>query len=270
MAVTRSEDGIHIAYETFGTGSFPLILLHGWGGSASYWREMVSRLNLTGLQVIAPTYRGHGDSDKPANGYTLTQFAKDVLAAADAAGANRFVLVGFSMSGKFAQYIAAIRPERVLGLVLIAPAPACEFRVPAEVGNAWCDAQHDRDSAFQQILAPFTKIPVKAELTEAFLDDFQKATRVALEQTLAMCAVSFDHQAKQIRIPTLVLAGSYDPLLSADLLRTTILSDIAGARLIALPCGHEIPQEMPEQTAALVEAFISGIAQPAEIEAAVA
>jgi hypothetical protein len=40
--------------------------------------------------------------------------------------------------------------------------------------------------------------------------------------------------------------------------------------LIALPCGHEIPQEMPEQTAALVEAFISGIAQPAEIEAAVA
>ena len=34
---------------------------------------------------------------------------------------------------------------------------------------------------------------------------------------------------------------------------------IAGARLVALPCGHEIPQELPEQTAALLEAFLSGV-----------
>jgi pimeloyl-ACP methyl ester carboxylesterase len=129
------------------------------------------------LQVIAPSYRGHGDSDKPATGYTLDQLAQDVLAVADAAGAQRFVLVGFSKSGKFAQYIAAVHPQRVLGLVLIGPVPATEFSVPSEVGKAWCDAQHDRKAAFDQILAPFIKIPVKAELTKAFLDDFQKAAR---------------------------------------------------------------------------------------------
>lgn len=270
MPLTQTNDGTRIAYETHGSGNLKMILLHGWGRSSSYWRDLVSHLNLQGLQVIAPSYRGHGDSDKPAKGYTLDGFADDVLAVADAAEAQRFVLVGFSMSGKFAQYIAAVQPERVLGLVLIAPVPASEFPVPADVGKAWCDTQHNRDAAFNQILEPFTKIPVKRELTELFLDDFAKAARVGLEETLNMCAASFVEQAKKLRVPALVLAGSYDPLLAPEMLKSTVLTQIAGARMIVLPCGHEIPQEMPEQTAALVEAFLSGLGQDAGIEAAAA
>jgi non-heme chloroperoxidase len=258
MPFAQAEDGTRIAYESHGTGNLKVLLLHGWGGSSSYWRDLVSHLNLEGLQIIAPSYRGHGDSGKPAKGYALDSFAKDVLAVADAMGTERFVVVGFSMSGKFAQYIAAVHPGRVLGLVLIAPVPASEFPVPPEMAKAWCDTQHDRNAAFNTILAPFTKIPVKRELTERFLDEFGKAARIGLEQTLNMCGASFVEQAKKIRVPTLVLAGSNDPLLTPDMLRATILAQIAGARMVALPCGHEIPQEMPEQTAALLEAFLSG------------
>jgi pimeloyl-ACP methyl ester carboxylesterase len=270
MPFAQTDDGTRIAYETHGSGSLKIILLHGWGGSSSYWRDLVSHLNLHGLQIIAPSYRGHGDSDKPAKGYTLEGFANDVLAVADNAGAQNFVLVGFSMSGKFAQYIALVARERVLGLVLVAPVPASEFPVPANIVKAWCDTQHDRDAAFNQILAPFTKIPVKREVTDLFLDDFAKAGRVGLEETLNMCAASFVEKAKKIRVPTLVLAGSYDPLLTPDMLKSTIMTQIAGTRMVALPCGHEVPQEMPEQTAALLEAFLSGLGQVAGIEAAAA
>lgn len=270
MPITKSDDGVRLDYEAFGTGSLPVILLHGWGGSASYWREMVSHVDLGGLRVIAPTYRGHGDSGKPGAGYTLDQFSSDVLAVADAAGAQRFVLVGFSMSGKFAQYIAAVYPERVLGLFLIAPVPAGAFPVSSEVAQSWCDAQHDREAAFNQILAPFTRVLVKRELTEEFLNQFAKAERIALEQTLSMCALEFAAQAARIHVPTLVLAGSYDPLLPPDTLRATILTQIAGSRLVELVCGHEIPHEMPERTAALLEAFLSGLSQTANTEAAAA
>lgn len=268
MPWARTEDGIRIAYETHGSGHLKLILLHGWGGSARYWRELVSRLDLAGLSVIALSYRGHGESDKPATGYTPDEITKDVLAVADSAGAERFVLVGFSMSGKFARYIAAVHPERVRGLVLIAPVPAPEFPVPAELSKAWCDTQHDREAAFNQILAPFTKVPVKRELTELFLDDFQKAARIALEKTLDLCALSFVEQASQLRMPTLVIAGSYDPLITLELLRRTIRAQIPGARMVALPCGHEIPQELPEQTAALLEALVTGLGQAGGFEAA--
>ena len=268
MPFAQSHDGIRLAYETHGSGGLKLIFLHGWGGSSSYWRDLVSNLNLEGIQIIAPSYRGHGDSDKPAKGYTLDIFAKDVLAVADIVGARRFVLVGFSMSGKFAQYIAAVHPDRVLGLMLIAPVPASEFLVPSEMAKAWCDTQRDRVAAFDTILAPFTKVPVKRELTELFLDDFANAARKGLEETLNMCGVSFVEQAKKIRVPTLVLAGSYDPLLTPDMLKATMLTQIAGARMVTLPCGHEIPQEKPEQVAALMEAFLSGLGHAAVIETA--
>jgi pimeloyl-ACP methyl ester carboxylesterase len=89
MPFTQADDGTRIAYESHGTGSLKVLLLHGWGGSSSYWRDLVSHLNLEGLHLIASSYRGHGDSDKPSAGYALDQFANDVLAVADTEGAQR-------------------------------------------------------------------------------------------------------------------------------------------------------------------------------------
>jgi len=40
--------------------------------------------------------------------------------------------------------------------------------------------------------------------------------------------------------------------------------------MVTVPCGHEIPQEMPEQTAALLEAFLAGAVHALRIEAAAA
>lgn len=270
MPFARSDDGTRIHYETAGGGPLTLMLLHGWGGSAGYWREMVGRLDLHGLRVIAPSYRGHADSDNAVDGYTLEQFARDIVAVAEHAGAREFVLVGFSMSGKFAQYIAAYHQSRVLALVLIAPVPASEFPVPPETAAAWCDSQTDRDAAYARILGPFIKVPVNDEFIEAFLDDFQRAARCGLEQTLTMCGASFVKEAANIRVPTLVLAGDFDPLITPDLLRRTVLAQVAGSRMLTLPCGHEIPQEVPGQAAALLEAFVAGLGQPnaAEVVAA--
>ncbi len=70
---------------------------------------------------------------KPRNGYTLEQFARDVLPVADHGDAGKFVLAGFSMGGKFAQYIAATETERILGLILVAPVGADYFPIPEEM-----------------------------------------------------------------------------------------------------------------------------------------
>lgn len=58
------------------------------------------------------------------------------------------------------------------------------------------------------VCQPFTKIALKGELTELFLDDFAKAARIGLEQTLNMCGASRVQRAEAIRVPTLVMAGS--------------------------------------------------------------
>jgi pimeloyl-ACP methyl ester carboxylesterase len=57
MSFAHTEDGTRIQYETHGSGKMKVILLHGWGGSASYWRELVRHLNLEGTDHCAELSR---------------------------------------------------------------------------------------------------------------------------------------------------------------------------------------------------------------------
>src|SRR6266566_1251044 len=99
----RADDGTALAYRTVGTGPADVLFMHGWAGSAGYFDEMLKYLDLSGLRVTSVDLRGHGASDKPEGSYSLDRLAQDMLSVADAVGARRFIIVGYSMSAKFAQ-----------------------------------------------------------------------------------------------------------------------------------------------------------------------
>ena len=69
----------------------------------------------------------------------------------------------------------------------------------------------------------------------------------------------FSDRLSATRARTLVVAGAHDHLLSSDYLREEIVRKIPAARLALLDCGHEIPLELPQETGALIEAFVSGL-----------
>jgi pimeloyl-ACP methyl ester carboxylesterase len=68
-------------------------------------------------------YSGHGQSGERFEEGTISAWREDALAAIDAQTEGPLVLVGSSMGGWMAVLAAMARPERVRGLVLIAPAP---------------------------------------------------------------------------------------------------------------------------------------------------
>lgn len=98
----RMSDGVSIAYQTSRAGPTVIMALHGWGGAGTghSWRELVKRLDLQDLKLVAIDLRGHGESDQPETGFWLERFALDILTVADQVGARRFVLAGYSMSGR--------------------------------------------------------------------------------------------------------------------------------------------------------------------------
>jgi pimeloyl-ACP methyl ester carboxylesterase len=260
MKTVRTDDGITISYKTQGPGPRAVLFMHGWGGALTYWDDFLTHVDLTGLRAISASYRGHGESDKPTTGYTIDRFAKDMFAVADQEGADELVLVGFSMAGKFAQYMAYLRPEQVRGQVLVAPAPAAEMPLPREVGQEWLEAAPDR-ARFRELLAPFIKVPPKPELIDLYCDNVARTPRVALEGTLEMFAyTSIVEEARTVAAPTLVVGGAADPMLPPDYLREQVLGVIGGARLALLDCGHETPIELPQETAGLIEALVAGLA----------
>jgi 2-succinyl-6-hydroxy-2,4-cyclohexadiene-1-carboxylate synthase len=88
----------------------PLILLHGFTGSAIGWRHIIADFAALGLHVVALDMLGHGQSDAPTNAerYSIEHCQKDILAALQTLGVQRgeAILLGYSMGGRIALYSA--------------------------------------------------------------------------------------------------------------------------------------------------------------------
>src|SRR4030095_172014 len=145
MPTVVADDGVALSYQVHGHGPATLLYMHGWAGSGAQFEEVIGELDLNALRVVTLDLRGHGDSEKTVNPYGLDRIADDVWAVADAVHAASVVLVGFSMSGKFAQYVALRQPDRVTGLVVLAGFPASAMQVPQDVGRDWVARAGDRE-----------------------------------------------------------------------------------------------------------------------------
>ncbi len=119
--ITREEARIY--YRLEGGGGRPLlVLVHSLGVDNTMWDPQVPAL-LPYFQVLRLDLRGHGASSVPPGEYTLEQLARDVLAAADAAGGGPFAYCGLSLGGMIGQWLGAHAPERVTRLVLANTSP---------------------------------------------------------------------------------------------------------------------------------------------------
>ena len=78
----------------------PILFLHGWSQSHLCWKNQLESSLATKFRLVAFDLRGHGDSDKPADGYTDGRtWAGDVRAVIDALSLERPLLVGWSYGG---------------------------------------------------------------------------------------------------------------------------------------------------------------------------
>jgi pimeloyl-ACP methyl ester carboxylesterase len=232
------------------------VFLHGWAGTGGYFDQTVEHLDLAALRLITFDMRGHGDSERPDTELTLERLAGDVLAVADEARAQTFVAIGFSMGGKFAQYLPLRAADRVEALVLVAGVPAAPLPLPQEMVAEW-NAMAGDAAAFATFLRPFMHKQVPEEILRRFGEQAAQIPRADLERTLELfMSSSFLERLRSVRVPVLVVAGAYDPLVTAEL-NDAIVGSIPNARLQQLDCGHEVPIEQPDELAGLIEGFVS-------------
>lgn len=113
---------IRLHYLSWGDeGSPPLVLLHPTGFLAWTWHPVAERLATAGYRVLAYDARGHGDSDKPPDDYHWQRMVDDLKNFLDRLSLRGLPLVGHSMGGGVAAYLAARHPGYASHLVLIEP-----------------------------------------------------------------------------------------------------------------------------------------------------
>ncbi|ANF33043.1 alpha/beta hydrolase [Leifsonia xyli] len=253
-----ADDGTPIAYEERGVG-VPVLLIAGQATGMHGWGPFADAL-ARDFRVIAYDHRGIDESGlgDPAR-YSTRAFADDAVAVLDAAGVAAAHVVGHSMGGRVAQWLAADHPERVRRLVLLATTSgdrSASRRDPAAVA--------DLLSGDRARMVPLFFDAEWARTHPADVDRFftRTASRPALRGHFA---ASRDHDGAavldRIRAETLVVHGARDPL--TPLPHGELLADrIPDATLAAFDAGHGLHLDTPEVLDA-VRAFLLPPAQRA-------
>lgn len=125
MPIAELSD-IAMAYELAGTGD-PIVLVAGTGYPAATWYPALVERLAARHTVLTFDHRGTGETPSTSAPYSTRVFAADALALMDALELPAAHIVGHSMGGRVAQWMALDRPDRVRSLVLAATGPG-EFR----------------------------------------------------------------------------------------------------------------------------------------------
>ncbi len=111
-------NGVDLFYRDTGSGKPLMLCLHGKWGRGETWVDFMSRYQ-DRYRVIAPDQRGHGLSGRPVARYAAQDLAADAYGILDYLGCGPAIVVGHSMGGRVAAYLAALYPQEVKALAVL-------------------------------------------------------------------------------------------------------------------------------------------------------
>lgn len=262
-AVVR--EGVTLPYAEAGyPGGTPVVFVHGLSDSWWSFEPLLRRLPAS-LHGYAPTQRGHGDADRPPDGYTPEDFATDLVAFLDAVGIGRTLLVGSSSGGVAARIVAGSHPDRISGLVLIGvPATLADKPAAAEVNKAVQGLSDPVPREFvENLMSGMVARPIARGLIETMIDESLKVPAHVWKETLrGLLEADLRATLTGILVPTLVIWGDQDDFLPRSD-QQVILDAIHGARLLTYEgTGHVVHWEQPTRVVSDIAVFATRIARP--------
>jgi lipase len=257
---------MHLKTRTWGSASAaPHVCIHGLAQHGGVFEDLGQRLAEDGRRTVSVDLRGHGGSghEPPWN---LDTHVDDLLETLDAEGIAAAPLIGHSFGAAVAAALAAREPARVRSLLLLDPG----FAIPPD--HALKAAEMDRldwsfgsvDGAVNALLAADTVVAAPRETVAAFAAadlrpggdgrlrfSYCPPTVVVAwsEMTLAPPPIA--------QLPTLLLrpVGSHIPAREQDRRYREALGSLL--TLKAVPNGHNLLWEAPQETAAAILEFLA-------------
>lgn len=243
-----------------------MLLLHGLGGSRIAWESQLGCLG-DRVHLLAWDMPGYGESDPLPGTTTFAALAESVLSFADVAGVSSFHLVGLSLGGMIAQYVAALRPQRLCSLTLLATSP--KFGLDGTDPVSWraarlapLDAGLEPSDFADRVLGALAG----PNITEAALAQQRAAmTRIsgAALRRVVDCLVTHDSTSilSQITAPTRCVVGALDTETPPEYAQE-IAKRISGARVDVIPgAGHLLNAEAPEPINAILLEQVEQVGQ---------
>lgn len=247
--IETSTTRIYAADHAGADAPFPLLLIHGAGGSHLDWPAQMRRLGTA--RIVAPDLPGHGKSPLPGHD-SVAAYAAALVTLLDALHLDRAVMIGHSMGGAIALTLALDYADRVAGLVLLGAGaklsvhPDILERIrpdPAAVAQSLSDWLWGENATPDQ--RALTVSGVMAQSVDVIYGDY-------------VACNGFDVRARlgEIATPTLIFAGTQDRM-TPHKFGLFLQQNIPGAQLVTLEgAGHMMALEQPDFIAGAVEDWL--------------
>lgn len=265
------KDGLEIAFTVQGAAASEgktALLLHGFTGSGIRWQSIARNL-ISSWKVILPDLLGHGASSAPVDpeSYCMEAAANHLALLIDRTAGEPVHLVGYSMGGRLALYLALVYPDYVRSLVLESASPG--LRTESER-----KARRLADEALAQLIL--------TQGIEPFVNHWEELPLFASQRHLPADVHAALHQARlgnnpfglagslrgmgtgaqpslwdrlgALTCPALLIAGELDSKFVE--INQRMVQQIPAATLKVIPqAGHTPHFERPDAFIALVQAF---------------
>jgi pimeloyl-ACP methyl ester carboxylesterase len=250
-----ARDGIQLSFEIAGVGQPAFLFVHGLGGDRTHFTPQMEYFAHKGRALNAEL-RGHGESDKPKQAYSIEGFAEDLVWLCTQQNIQKPVIVGQSMGGNMALEIAARYVDFPAGIVLLDSG----VLFPESAGTVFAEdleglTSPEFEDHVRKIVAD-SCLPTdecRDHVEQTFLATPQHVMVSTFESLFPWDAHRARDCAKACQVPVLYIEAAHrlaDLDLFAKLCPQLITAKAVGS-------GHFLSLEVPEQINPMIDRFTS-------------
>ncbi|HEY6251473.1 MAG TPA: alpha/beta fold hydrolase [Candidatus Angelobacter sp.] len=249
-----TSDGVRVAYASAGCG-YPLVKSANWLNHLDYewdspiWKHWLAELTKH-HRLIRYDERGNGLSQRDVKEMSLELWVQDLETVVEAAGVERFALLGISQGGAVAVTYAIRHPERVSHLVLLGAFSrglsargtdeemAGRRALQTLVRLNWGENNPDFRSMFTNFYIPHNSTPEQHQ----WFNELQRrsaSSENAARIMMIIDTINIRSLLPGVSVPTIVFHGDHDRVIPAEEGRI-LAAEIPGARFVPLKTGNHI------------------------------
>lgn len=266
--------GLRVHVAEAGEGR-PVVMLHGWPQHWYLWRGVIP-LVAPHRRVICPDLRGFGWTDAPSSGYDRETMARDVLALLDELGLEQVDLVGHDWGGWIGFLLSLQYPDRVRCLLALGIVPPWPSRNPRNLLESWrlayqiplalprvgrLGVEHGLARLLLRAASDAFSEPEIEAFTDRLRGERARASellyRTFLLREAGPVAAGRYERLLPLTVPTLLLNGARDPVISTRALGEQAAREDALGLEVVPDAGHFVVDEKPDLVADRALSFLA-------------
>jgi len=250
-----SNDGVALAFDRLAGDKTTIVMIHGWCCDHEYLAPQSCYFVQRNHPIVAVDLRGHGQSDKPVQAYTISGFADDIAWLCGELQLSKAIIIGHSMGGIVAFDFAVRYPALAAAIVMIDSAvivpQGARLRLPGLIESL---QRSDYRTALSDYISSALLLPTDDKArSQWILDRMTSAPQHVMVEGLR--DYDPDELGLRLAVPSLYIAAD-EPVARCDMSRLQELAPhLMHGRTVG--SGHFCQLEVADQVNAMIERFMA-------------